>query len=582
MATLRPEAAEAPRSTSGRRPVPKRPTPSIHVIAVWGIFLTLIAGGVWSMFDLGINLFDVLVNIISGWDWITENLFPPQFPEAARLVELILTTLGIVFLATLFSVITSVPIAIFAAVNTTTGAISRQTARIIIIFCRAAPDLVFAIILIRVFGPANGALIGIVAMGLSSIGMVGKLLADNIEDVDRGPSEAIRAAGGARWQWIQSTVILQIMPQIVAHGLHRMDINLRNSVLLGFVGVPGLGQALSNAMNTRQWDLVMGYTIVITVLCILMELLSGAIRTQMMGRDSGGRRRGVLGLLERIAQNSWVHAPTDPHTAQRTPKGRVRVAPQWDAGRIQRFFGWAALITLAFLAIYDVELNWEVLMNTLGNFPDVVSRFFPPDDHGHYASRYFPALVETLQIAMASLLLGLFVALPIGAFAARNAAPTKNIATFFRCLIVACRAFPELVLAIVLVVILGFDATAGVIALAFGSIGLLAKLVADSLEESDTRVQDAVRAGGADRVQTFFSATVRQTAPATVAHILYQLDVNFRAATLLGVLGLGIGFDLLQASARSRYEILSLLIINILVVVIILELISMYVRKVVR
>ncbi|GFZ77627.1 phosphonate ABC transporter, permease protein PhnE [Nesterenkonia alkaliphila] len=581
MATLTPEAPEAPRSTSGRHPVPPRPAPHPHVVATWAIFIGLLAMCVWSAYDLGINPVTIFERLANGVDFLS-RLVPPEFPEPGRLIELTLTTLAIVFLATLFSVVTSVPIAIFAAVNTTTGMVSRQTARIIMIFCRAAPDLVFAIILIRVFGPANGALIGIIAMGLSSIGMVGKLLADNIEDVNRGPSEAIQAAGGARWQWIHSTVIPQILPQIIAHGLHRMDINLRNSVLLGFVGVPGIGAALSTAMNTRQWQLVMGLAIIITVLCIFMELLSGAIRTQLMGRDGSGRRRGILGVIDRIAHNNWVTAPTETHQVQRTRNGAVRTSPQWDAGRIQRFFGWLVLIGLVVAAVWDIQINWQVLTNTVTNFPEVVSRFFPPDGRGLYWDRFFPALVETVQIGFASLLLGLFIALPIGAMAARNVAPTPGIAKFFRIVIVVCRAFPELVLAIILVVILGFNATAGVLALAFGSIGLLSKLVADSLEESDTRVQDAVRASGANRLQTFFAATVRQTAPATIAHILYQLDVNIRAATLLGVLGLGIGFDLLEASTRNRYDILSLIILNILAVVVVLELISMYVRKVVR
>src|SRR5690606_41506509 len=104
-----------------------------------------------------------------------------------------------------------------------------------------------------------------------------------------------------------------------------------------------------------------------------------------------------------------------------------------------------------------------------------------------------------------------------------------------RTLIVAVRAFPELILAIIFIVMMGLGAVPGALALGIGSVGLLGKLVADSLEETDVRVQDAVRAGGATRLQVYASATLCQVLPAFVAHVLYQPGVNVRAETLPGV-----------------------------------------------
>lgn len=147
----------------------------------------------------------------------------------------------------------------------------------------------------------------------------------------------------------------------------------------------------------------------------------------------------------------------------------------------------------------------------------------------------------TLQIALAATLIGLVVAIPVGLLAARNVAPTPGIAKGFRIVIVLVRGgIPDLIFAIIVIIVTGLGATAGAIALSVGgAIGLLSKLIADSVEEADVRVQHAVAASGATRMQVLLAATVRQSGPAIIAHIFYQLDTNIRAATLLGVVGAG-------------------------------------------
>ncbi|MGH4005850.1 MAG: PhnE/PtxC family ABC transporter permease, partial [Pseudonocardiaceae bacterium] len=113
--------------------------------------------------------------------------------------------------------------------------------------------------------------------------------------------------------------------------------------------------------------------------------------------------------------------------------------------------------------------------------------------------------------------------------------------------------------------------------------GLLGKLVADSLEETDVRVQQAVRATGASRVQMFFAATLPQAAPAFVAHVLYQLDVNIRAATLLGIIGAGgIGFYLLNASRVLEFGVVTTIMLLVFAIVMLVELLALWLRRIVR
>src|SRR5690606_27359363 len=168
-------------TASGERPglpVPRRPAPKFRVVAVWGVMLALLAGGVWSFVELEIGISALVTGFENAASFIS-RMFPLDFPPAAELVALTLETLAIVTVATALAVVLSLPVALFAASNTTRNRWTGGAARTFIVLMRAIPDLVLAIIFFRLFG--LGAVPGILAMGLHSIGMIGKLYADAIE-----------------------------------------------------------------------------------------------------------------------------------------------------------------------------------------------------------------------------------------------------------------------------------------------------------------------------------------------------------------------------------------------------------------
>ncbi|WP_231916033.1 phosphonate ABC transporter, permease protein PhnE [Microbacterium karelineae] len=574
MATIVPVAPQ--RSAQRGLPVPKRPAPAAQTVAVWAVMLGFLAAAIWSFVELDISFATIASGLEYAADFISRTM-PLDFPPIGELVSLTLQTLAIVTIATALSVMLSLPIAIFAASATTPSRWLGGASRTLIVVLRAIPDLVLAIIFFRMFG--LGAVPGILAMGLHSVGMVGKLYADAIEELDRGPVEALRAAGASRWQQILSGVIPPLMPQIVATALHRFDINLRTSVILGYVGVGGIGLALADALNTMNYQRGMALALVVLVLCVVIELISGGIRTALLGR-SNGRRRGILGALDRLS-DGWVTRPDATHEPQRAKDGSIRTAPQWDGERIRRFLGLSAVVVIVGAAIVGAEIDPVAFVVGLVDLPQTAVLFFPPSDGGLW-DKLLDAMIVTVQIGLASTLIGVVIAIPIGSLAARNVAPNAAVAMTFRVLIVCVRAFPELILAIIFIVIMGLGPVPGALALGIGSIGLLGKLVADSLEESDVRVQDAVRTGGATGVQVYAAATLRQALPAFVAHIMYQLDVNIRAATLLGIVGAGgIGFYLMQAHRVLEFDVVTFIIILILAVVLTLEAISAWVRRVV-
>lgn len=554
-------------------PVPKRPRPSINTIAVAVVMIGMLLMSIWSFIDIGFNVSTLITGFENAANFVG-RMFPLDFPPLDELVALTVETLAIVTIATLLAVVLSVPTALLAASNTTPNRTTAGAAKVFILVMRAIPDLVLAIIFFRMFG--LGALPGILAMGLSSIGMVGKLYSDAIEELDRGPIEALRAGGASRIQQMTSGIIPALMPQIIATALHRFDINLRASVLLGYVGVGGIGLALANALNTMNYQRGMALALIVLILCMVVELISGSIRMILLGRSS--KQRGLMGLLVKLS-DGWVTKPTETHNAQRLKSGKIRTSPPWDADRIRRTLGFAVLLLIIASAFVASEISPTAFFQGIWDLPKTVALFFPPTDGGIFEALANGMLV-TLQIGFAATLIGLIIAIPIGSMAARNVAPTAGVATGFRALIVFVRAFPELILAIIFIVMMGLGPVPGTLALGIGSIGLLGKLVADSLEETDVRVQDAVRANGASRLQVYFGATFRQVLPAFVAHVLYQLDVNIRSATLLGIVGAGgIGFYLLQAHRVLQYDVVTYIVIMILVTVLVLEAIASWVRR---
>ena len=541
--------------------LPARPSRSVNDIAVWVVLGMLFAAAIWSTLELRINLASIIDSIDNAGRFMS-RMFPLDFPPVGELIGLIAETLAIVVLATVLAVILSLPVAILAAANTTTGGTARAVSRTTIVLARAIPDLILAIVFFRVFG--LGALPGILAMGIHSIGMVGKLLADAIESLDDGPVEAVRSAGGGRLQQIMTGVMPQLLPQLIATGLHRFDINLRTSVLLGYVGVGGIGLAISDALRSLNYQRGMALALTVLVLCIVVELLSGAIRAAIMDPPSGGtwadRLFASAGRGEQVVE----------------PK---RVSPPWSVERVGNALGVGALVLVILASMAQVDVSLESVTFGLANLGTTIGLFFPPATGGALEAM-LQGMLLTVQIALSATLLGSIFAIPIGVFAARNVVANSAVRTTFRLIIVFIRGLPELIIAIIFVVISGLGGVAGTLALALGAVGLLSKLVADSLEETDTDVQEAIRATGATEVQVFFAATLRQAAPAFVAHIMYLLDTNIRSATLLGIVGAGgIGFLLLNASRVMQFEVVTTILLIILAVVLVVEALSIWIRK---
>lgn len=546
------------------RPAPKRPAPSANSIVAAAVGLAFVVAGIWSLREIGINP-AVLSKSVDNAGNFLKRMFPLDFPPLSETLSLIGETLAIVTLSTLLAVLLSIPVALISAKPTSPNRGAQITGRALTVLARAVPDLVLAILFFRVFG--LGAAAGILAMGIHSVGMIAKLYADAIEELDDGPRESVEAAGATRRQQIVAAIPQRLMPQMIATALHRFDINLRTSVLLGYVGVGGIGLAISESLRVLDYQRGMALAFIVLGLCIVIEMISGSIRVALLGQRP---------------QRRWPWDKRDKAGRRQAKAPQQRLTPPWDADRIGRFVSIAVVVAITVWAFGEADLSWSQFWNGLGKFPSTLALFFPPSTGGAFATM-LKELKVTLQIAFAATFIGAVLAIPIGCLAARNVVRNPVVHGFFRVLIVVIRGIPELILAIIFVVISGLGAVAGTLALAVGAVGLLSKLVADSLEETDTKVQDALRATGATEPQVFFAATIRQAAPAFVAHTLYLLDTNIRSATLLGVVGAGgIGFLLLNAARVNQFQVVTMILILMIIVVLAVEAIAVWLRKSIR
>jgi phosphonate transport system permease protein len=145
---------------------------------------------------------------------------------------------------------------------------------------RVFPEIVLAIMFIKAVGP--GAYAGVLAVSIHSIGMLGKLFSEAIENIDRGPNEAIIAAGGSTLDGLTLATIPAVMPEFMNYTLYRFEIAVRSAAILGIVGAGGIGAPLIFALQTRQWPKVGIILLGIIVMVTVIDFLSGQLRKRLV------------------------------------------------------------------------------------------------------------------------------------------------------------------------------------------------------------------------------------------------------------------------------------------------------------
>ncbi|MBT5214421.1 MAG: phosphonate ABC transporter, permease protein PhnE [Pelagibacteraceae bacterium] len=250
--------------------------------------------------------------------------------------------------------------------------------------------------------------------------------------------------------------------------------------------------------------------------------------------------------------------------------------PQWSWKTFIFIFSTILLLTIVSI---DLEINFiSLFSNSLTYFGDIFSRMLPPD-FSDFNSLFF-SMIETIEIAILGTFIAIMLSIPLALFSARNIAP--NILIFFiaRTITVFFRAIPEFIIAMILVIAIGFGAMPGVLALGIHTMGFLAKFYAEDIEHINKGPIEALESSGASKRQIISFAIIPQIIPSFVANNLYILDRNIRMATMLGIVGAGgIGYELQSAFRMFEYPKVSAIIIIIFITIFIIDNISSYIRS---
>ena len=212
---------------------------------------------------------------------IGARMFPPNWTSINELWSPLWETLNIATLGTLLGTAMAVPVAFLAARNTTpSSTLLRPIALFIIVSSRSINSLIWALLLVSILGP--GVLAGIIAIALRSIGFIGKLLYESIEEISPAAVEAIAATGASRPQVIAWGIFPQVAPTLAGITVFRWDINIRESTVLGLVGAGGLGLKLNAALNTLAWPKVSMILILIFATVIISEWITMKVRQKLI------------------------------------------------------------------------------------------------------------------------------------------------------------------------------------------------------------------------------------------------------------------------------------------------------------
>ncbi|MEO1065194.1 MAG: ABC transporter permease subunit, partial [Actinomycetota bacterium] len=487
--------------------------------------------------------------------------------------------------------------------NTTPHPILRYLARGIIVFARTIPDLVFAFIFVRVY--TIGPLPGILALGFHAIGMIGKLLADAIEETDPGEREAVAAAGGGWYQQMSTGVLPQVVPSYLATVMFRLDINFRSSTVLGIVGAGGIGQLFNLYKGNLRWDLAMGVVVVIMITVLLVEAMSTSVRKAILGAESANEPGRLAKWIEAVTGRSKVSnadlAPaigTAPSTRDAsTTTGRAvtfdheRLVPPFDAYRQKMAFSALVAAVLIYASYLITQISIRDFFTGIrpqfgdpgpGELPTVwnIGQRLIPTNFDWWTPLVRSAMFDTVAVGFAAAAIGIPIALVFAYLAARNVAPNRFVYAGSRLMLVLIRALPDLIIVIMLVAALGLTLIPGVIGLILGAIGFGGKLFAEAIEEVKDGPREGVFATGASRVQEAATGVTPQFMPALVGQGLYIVDIMIRSSTILGIVGAGgIGALISNFMQAGRFEEVGGILLFVFIVVFTIERISDWLRK---
>ncbi len=244
----------------------------------WVLGIGFLAYMVAAYMTIEVDWGRVYEGLDRGWQFVLAFTSPDFTSRWSDIWEGLLESIVMTVAASVVGILISIPIGLGAARNIAPLPVY-LICRGIVAISRALQEIIVAILLVAIFG--FGPLAGFLTLSFATIGFLSKLLAEDIESMDRVQAEAIKASG-ARWtQWINYGVQPQVMPRLVGLSMYRIDINFRESAILGLVGAGGIGATLNTAFDRYEYNTAAAILLLIIGIVMALEYLSGIIRAKV-------------------------------------------------------------------------------------------------------------------------------------------------------------------------------------------------------------------------------------------------------------------------------------------------------------
>ncbi len=262
-------------ATAGARTAWRRPPLIANAWLRWTIYAAAVAYLVVAVGSMNVNWARLAEGLSRGWRFI-EGFLHPNFSSRAEDIAIGLQeSLTMTLCATVAGIALSIPVGIGAARNIAPRPIY-FLCRAIVAVARSFQEILYAIFFVAMFG--FGTFAGFLTISFATIGFLGKLLAEDIEDIDEGQAEAIRATGASWLQVLNYGVQPQVLPRLIGLSLYRLDINFRESAVVGIVGAGGIGATLNTAISRYEYDVAAAILMIIILIVLAAEYSSSHIR----------------------------------------------------------------------------------------------------------------------------------------------------------------------------------------------------------------------------------------------------------------------------------------------------------------
>jgi phosphonate transport system permease protein len=244
----------------------------------WGLTITAIVYLYLAFNSIEVNWTRVAAGLERGWAFVKAFSSPDFISRYTDIRDGMIESIIMTITSTVVGILISIPIGLGAARNISPLPVY-LVCRAIVAVSRALNEIIVAILMVAIFG--FGPLAGFITLSFATIGFLAKLLAEDIENMDKSQAEAIKSTGASWTQWIVYGIQPQVMPRLVGLSIYRLDINFRESAVLGLVGAGGIGATLNTAFDRYEFDTAAAILLMIIVIVMVLEYVSGIIRARV-------------------------------------------------------------------------------------------------------------------------------------------------------------------------------------------------------------------------------------------------------------------------------------------------------------